>query len=390
MSVFTFIFPFRDRDILRVEKCLESLKSQTISNFTVFLVDFGSREELRKELSPLISRYSFCHLIRLNTYGRIWCKPTALNAGLAKVKTPFVITTDIDMIFSPGFMKYITSLADLTDRLFMQCYYLPEDRSNNSLERIFSINSVALSKLELSEKDVAFGGFQCTSTETLRFIGGYDPFYTFWGAEDNDVNKRLAATGQQGKWGNPEIAPYFHLWHPKVSSITSLANPKGWNEYLHLYRKLNNTVVRKDDSCNYNYNSIDRPIDKYLTSRMIGDIKILKYFPVEGPLVMDHFQLQTVIDMMKKGEVLQLRYINRNKYAKKALLLLFDRLIESIRWRFKIDIKYNRNSKQNEELSYFQAKDNLLWLILDLKSEHKIIDYHLLYDDCELNAYLMK
>ncbi len=55
----TIVFPFRDRDMQRVKRSLDSLQEQTCNDFIVMFIDYGSNPNLSKEIKALVIHYSF-------------------------------------------------------------------------------------------------------------------------------------------------------------------------------------------------------------------------------------------------------------------------------------------------------------------------------------------
>ena len=63
----TIVFPFRDRDMQRVKRSLDSLQEQTCNDFIVMFIDYGSNPNLSKEIKALVIHYSFVAYYYLHT-----------------------------------------------------------------------------------------------------------------------------------------------------------------------------------------------------------------------------------------------------------------------------------------------------------------------------------
>ena len=53
-----------------------------------------------------------------------------------------------------------------------------------------------------------------------KVIGGYDEFFDTWGAEDEDLARRLRRLGLR-LWSMGEEMSYLHQWHPKFEGVPS-------------------------------------------------------------------------------------------------------------------------------------------------------------------------
>ncbi|MEO5570067.1 MAG: glycosyltransferase family 2 protein [Bacteroidia bacterium] len=226
----TIIYIYRNRDMERVKRSLDSLTQQTEKNFNVIFVDYGSDEKYKNEISRLVSGYSFCRYVYNNTRGMPWNRSHALNTGIRMVEAGFVFTADIDMIFKTNFVK--TLLSEKKDRAvsFFSVNYLPQNFSDwNNPE------------IKIYEKSKNFAlGLALLPVTLLNELRGYDEFYCFWGQEDNDMKHRLDKAGVQTKFYDRE-ALMHHQWHqPSTASEKEL--PAGWrvfqNDYFHSKKEL--------------------------------------------------------------------------------------------------------------------------------------------------------
>ncbi len=55
----TLIYPYRNRNIERVKRSLDSLKNQRVKDFSVQFVDYGSASEIASEVDSLLKNYDF-------------------------------------------------------------------------------------------------------------------------------------------------------------------------------------------------------------------------------------------------------------------------------------------------------------------------------------------
>ena len=102
----SIIFGFKNRDTVRVRRCLDSLQQQSLKEFHVCFVDYGSEDNVSGEIQALVQRYSFCKYVHVPSQGQFWNRGHALNIGVRQSKpSEYILTTDIDLVFPPNFIE---------------------------------------------------------------------------------------------------------------------------------------------------------------------------------------------------------------------------------------------------------------------------------------------
>lgn len=214
-ELLSLVMGFRDRDLERVERCLDSLARQTFRSFDLTLVDYGSASDTSQELAELASRYPFCRVLYTETRGWPWNRSRALNIGGRRARAPFLMTSDVDMIFPERFLAAVAD--ELREDRVVYCYpyQLPRRFSDwKDPER----HARTLTPLGKS----AFGGCCVLYTELFGTLRGFDEYYCYWGVEDRDLNARLIHEGVAEIWLNDVSGapPLFHQWHPASNHKT--------------------------------------------------------------------------------------------------------------------------------------------------------------------------
>ena len=120
----TIIYGFRNRDIERVKRSLDSLRDQTDQFFKVIFVDYGSEENVSVLVKDLIAQYNFCTYLYNETRGMPWNRAHALNSGIRIATTEYVFTADIDLIFTENFIAKTKKLAKQGTVAFFPVVYL--------------------------------------------------------------------------------------------------------------------------------------------------------------------------------------------------------------------------------------------------------------------------
>jgi len=233
----TLVVGFRNREIERVRRCLDSLAGQTFKEFTLIFVDYGSPTPVATKAKEMVERYAFARYVYSDTRGWPWNRSRALNIGVRRAGSDYVATTDIDMIFDPNFLAMAMERARPGGVVYCQPTYLPKDF--NRWEEIPS--SAAEFKKSIQNRH---GGFMCLPTRVVHRIRGFDEYYRYWGVEDRDLAHRLTTEGLEPVW-LPEQAVMFHQWHPELNYASPDFMPNGaWQRMSIHFEKQKSIVVR--------------------------------------------------------------------------------------------------------------------------------------------------
>jgi len=243
---FSIIIAFRDRELLRVENCLNSLVQQKYQDFEIILIDQGSTKFLSEQLIVLVNRYEKTSYNFNNTRGLYWNKSNALNIGIKKAKGEFVIIADVDLIFPEYFLE--TILQKVTDSNFItfNALYLPEYQNPQTL----------LLKNFQNKFYSGFIGLCVIPLKTIIEIRGYDEFYQIWGCEDEDIIKRLISAGLTRVHLLNDIIPIYHQWHISIAPI----HPSNWYLEMVHYLFYNESIQRNIHHWGIQINESNRPI----------------------------------------------------------------------------------------------------------------------------------
>ena len=100
----TVIITIRNRDTLRIEKQIASIRSAG-ADPAFHIVDYGSQESYAKQYCTLCIKYNLQYT-HIYTEDLPWNKCKALNYGTKTADTPFIVTTDADMLYESNPFKY--------------------------------------------------------------------------------------------------------------------------------------------------------------------------------------------------------------------------------------------------------------------------------------------
>lgn len=217
----SIIVGFRDRDPIRVINFLNSISRQSFSNLELIFCDYGSNKAVIQEIETLISKFHFVKYIYCDTRGQFWNRAHALNIGANFAKYDKLLFADIDLIFSD---EVISKLSDLdTENIFytFQCFY-----TNHKFD-IYVFDSYLIQNSKINYVGLCF-----VSKSIWNLVGGYDEYFMYWGAEDDDFYSKLHLKGVENKLLDIKEYPIIHQWH----DVQKMINPTPW--YLDMVFKL--------------------------------------------------------------------------------------------------------------------------------------------------------
>ncbi|MET3028161.1 glycosyltransferase family A protein [Flavobacterium sp. UW10123] len=241
----TIIFPYRNREIARIKKSLDSLNNQTNQNFKVLFVDYGSKLHFAKEVQSLVDSYNFTEYYYNYTDKQPWSRSKAINVGLKLVDTSFVFIADIDIIFRNDFIDLLAKLKDPKKAYYFKVGFLNENETK--IPKDFLDYQISFSTGATGQ------GLSLFPTKEVLNIQAFDEFLHFWGAEDNDIHHRLVRAGIESVFYNKEIL-LLHQWHESYrksekNTLTKELQLKGITKLnqQHLIVNQKNEVVKIDN-----------------------------------------------------------------------------------------------------------------------------------------------
>lgn len=192
----TVIITIRNRDTLRIEKQIASIRSAG-ADPAFHIVDYGSDEFYAKQYCTLCTKFNLQYT-HIYAEGLPWNKCRALNYGAKTAKTPFVVTTDADMLYQGNPLQYCLDNYQDKTMYHIETYWLPKNGDKRKSIYAGHDNS---------------GGFQFIAKSAFEEVGGYDERMLYWGVEDLDFPDRLKKIGYTQVW-LPDAFKLYHQWHP--------------------------------------------------------------------------------------------------------------------------------------------------------------------------------
>jgi glycosyltransferase involved in cell wall biosynthesis len=242
----TVLIGVRNRAGYRLANALRSLREQTYpaDGIRVVVIDYGSEPETAEEVERLCGEGSveYVHVGGVSAWSRSRC----LNVGLRRAATKFLLSSDVDILFSP---HYVADAVD-TLRLSPLSYVcsamldLPEE-SAEMLERAACVEEAleldTWRRLSRPRHGWEHHPTICmTYTAVLQAMRGYDEYYEGWGWEDDDLARRLAYLGLSRRILDPS-SYYLHQWHPEAERPSRLEQYKAHFDGTH-------SILRNDSN----------------------------------------------------------------------------------------------------------------------------------------------
>ena len=207
----TVIIPIRNRTAARVQELMKSLGQQTIASglLRVCIVDYGSDANHRKRIAGLAQR-SECTVVRVEGKTE-WNRSDAVNHGLRKVQTRYLLVSDADLIFEKNYLSEALKILSRSPRALVVSAMLDLPRGASPTEGGSSLSTPRL-------RQPFHRSIIAASLLPVLWIKGYDPAYRLWGKEDDDFFCRLISFGLRVE-NVSGSARYFHQWHPKFEGM---------------------------------------------------------------------------------------------------------------------------------------------------------------------------
>lgn len=206
--IFSIIYAHRNRDAERIKSSFISLKNQKLQNFEIIFVDYGSEVGLVKELEKIAGDFDFVRFYHLPVSQLLWNKSKALNFGIIKAKGDKVFISDIDLVFHPETSTLWEKLQDPKKFYLFSLGYL-DKRESQKLSKKTDFNK------SIPQRYGNVNGMILTTKESLLQINGFDEFFHFYGAEDEDLFSRLENAGYKRE--QREEKYFYHIWHQSFS-----------------------------------------------------------------------------------------------------------------------------------------------------------------------------
>ncbi len=315
----SLIIPYRNREIIRVQRCLASLEAQSFTNFEVIFVDNGSDESVSENIKVITAQYSFCKYIFTSTQGKIWSRAYAINVGVNACIGNIIMMVDIDLLFSPTFLTKINELNFDGYYYNYKCHYLPQNY-NYSTHSWTTLNINTLLNSGLSR------GLMIIKKADFTALNGYDEYYQGWGLEDDDFCMRLSKLNLTQTYLNETEYITAHQYHPE-----SYANvPTTWYIHLLQYMHSTSTIKRNDNGAGVLLTAQHRPC----LSRDYNTLSKIRITPKEFLAIAGFNEIYTAFYNLAPNTALEINYtqpkaLTANTFMYKLKNMLLSKIIKN-------------------------------------------------------------
>jgi glycosyltransferase involved in cell wall biosynthesis len=212
----TVIVPVRNRMGPAIENTLRAVRGQSYPSELVRLVivDYNSDAPYADWLATIAAKHHAA-LIRVADVSE-WNKSHCLNIAIRRCTTRYLMVLDADVLLASNYLqRAIDELArDPLQVVMSQILDLPETERDFPPEFDDADLVSARQRAAARTSGLHHEGTIITATEVLKRLRGYDENFRIWGAEDNDMVRRLEHYAMD-LTSVASTSFYLHQWHPK-------------------------------------------------------------------------------------------------------------------------------------------------------------------------------
>lgn len=234
------VIGFRNWGVGRIELASRSILESLAGTGELIVSDYGSDdpEPMRRVADALGAVHVYT-----DSRGLPWSRSIALNAGFEHSTGDLLVSTDADMLFSPGAFPGIAALAERAGdaALFLQCRDLPTG-VNDEWVRENGADWERLERMSRLRPRWGMGGMMAIRRAGFEAIRGFDERFHTYGGDDLDFARRAARAGHRTVWVDDPAVRMYHMWHP--SSRTAADASDAGREAV----ERNRTMLRTDPS----------------------------------------------------------------------------------------------------------------------------------------------
>ncbi len=379
MDKISIIVAFRNRDVTRVSRFLESLSKQTSTNFELIFVDSGSDFTLAEEIKKLVESFSFTKYIYNDSRGRDWNKCIALNIGSKQSTGNFLYFTDIDLIFHEGYIEHLYSLKDAKCQIYTRVFMVNEKFVD--YESIFNTDVNSFSEISHTSGK----GILLVSKDVFNEIGGYDEYYSDWGVEDNDIYIRLCAYGLIEKWADFEKYPVFHQWH--VTNDRFHIYPEKWLDDISFHYITKQKKYKRNVNPGKWTETISRKVINVFNDNTIQTIEI-PAFGITTTKTLFYRQIWDALFLKDSTcfRIIVPKYVvPKMSFFQITIYKFLVKLLKTINSPFSLEY-----FQKKERHKYFLPEEDIKWYIRKLVKDTDLIEDYYIMEEIDRTIYYIE
>lgn len=200
-----------------ITKCfIKSIQWQTYDSFCLLIADGGSDNQ--KEIIDYFNKNTRIPMKVVSHKIEIFSRSLLNNVGVRNAETPYVLTTDVDMLMNKDFIKEVMENSAKNHLVESRTMYIKDWIAKKIYDgEIDPLNDWDSCKIGRIKKRTSAGGCQCMHIDSWNKLRGFDERYKVWGSEDYDLLTRSKMAGIKTYWigENTEEIKLIHQPHPK-------------------------------------------------------------------------------------------------------------------------------------------------------------------------------
>ena len=355
---FTIVYCYRDRDIERVRRSVQSLLRQKSQNFQIIFIDYGSTPDYRDMVEAFLLPIEQVAYHYIDTTGHLWNRAHALNIGIRLAQTQFVFTADIDQLFHAEFTGLLEGLSKQHEVCYLNTFLLPPD---------FDYKSSPYKQQGFDKTNERGRGLSLIKKEVLAEHGAYSEIFSIWGYEDNELHERLERRGLDSVYVDNNYL--FHQWHPRVETTHSTF-PQNWRSFM---RDL--------------HSHPDSDIQTFFPGRSWGEVLAQRLdqqnpaidIVLEGTSQYLNYKLANSWGLLTSEQVMKACFVESTYLEYKATTTYkFGKSLTRIFQKFGLNI-HVEPVFQNRNLSIYDVRDIAIYFLYNQRVA--VADYYLKIDD---------
>ena len=180
---------------VRLKNSIKSLFNQTILPEHIVVTDCSDNKASIEDVIGELKNKSSIPITFVWRPKEELSRAQGRNLGREYVKTPIAVSTESDILFPPNIIEEtLIEFGNPARKKYLQTYFITQEEDGT----------------EKKHNNCNAGFYQTYRTEDFDNIGGYNPFLTGWGFEDDDFSKRIIGYGCRHV-----ILPLYvkHQWH---------------------------------------------------------------------------------------------------------------------------------------------------------------------------------
>jgi glycosyl transferase family 2 len=248
----TVLIGVRDRADHRLANALKSLRAQThpADSIRVAVIDYGSESRWAARTAELCRQHG-AEYLRIHDVS-VWSRSRCLNIGIRRVRTKFLMTSDVDIVLSPTYLADAVRALTVSPLSIICSPMLDLPEASAASFRRMAETEEALSVGTWREQSSPRHGWDFHPsivvgyTAFFQIVQGYDEYYEVWGCEDEDLMRRFRSLGLLPRRLDAE-GFHLHQWHPKFEGVPDGEHAIGI-ERNRAYLRRNHSILRNGPS----------------------------------------------------------------------------------------------------------------------------------------------